>query len=182
MLERARGRIGPRVAQADAMRMPFADASIDQAIAVWVLHAVGDASMALAEIGRVLRPGGRCCVVDGKYVFDPHDPISAAYREIEEGLGIGPRLGAVHRYAELASGAGFEVERIMDAGPHPHETSLAIVLNNFETRCHSWMWDVQDDVWDRVSTPVIDRLRERPDLNDTFMKDGWQEILVLRRQ
>lgn len=181
MLERARGRLGPRVAQADAMLLPLADGSIQQTIAVWVLHAVGDASVALGEIARVLRRDGHLYVVDGKYEFDPDDPISVAYREIEEGLGIGPRLGAVHRYAELAEGAGFEIERIIDAGPNPHEASIAIAVNNFETRCHSWMWDVPDDVWERVSGPVIERLRARSDLNDTFTADGWQEILVLRR-
>ena len=180
MLTRARERLGPRVVQGDAMRLPVADASVDQVIAVWVLHVVGDASHTLAEIARILRPDGRCYVVDGKASFDASDPADVAYRDIEIGLGIEPRLGKAHDYAELAPGAGLEVVGFVDSGPHPHEMSLADVLNNFETRCHSWMWDVPDDVWERVSTPVIERLRARPDLNHRRIADGWQEILVLR--
>jgi len=180
MLARARDRLGPRVAQADAMRLPIPDASVDQVIAVWVLHAVGDPSVTLAEIARVMRPGGRCYVVDGKSTFDPSNAADVAYREIEESLGIDSRMGRVHMYAELARPAGFEVERVVDSGPHMFESSLAHVANNFVTRCHSWMWDVADDVWERVSAPVIDRLRARPDFNEIVEREGWQEILVLR--
>jgi hypothetical protein len=119
--------------------------------------------------------------VDGKAQFDPSNPADAAYREIEEGLGIEPRLGRAHEYAKLAPAAGFEVERFVDSGPHPHEMRLAHVVNNFETRCHSWMWEVPDDVWERVSAPVIERLRARPDLDDVVIAQGWQEIVVLRK-
>jgi SAM-dependent methyltransferase len=181
MLVRARERLGPRVAQADAMRLPVRDAAVEQVTAVWVLHVVGDVTATLAEIARCLRPGGRCFVVDGKASFDPDHPVDVAYREIEEGLGREPRLGRAHDYAELAPGAGLEVVGIVDSGPHLHESSIAHVVNHFETRCHSWMWDVPDDVWERVSGPVIERLRARPDLHDNVMAEGWQEILVLHR-
>jgi hypothetical protein len=43
------------------------------------------------------------------------------------------------------------------------------------------MWDVPDDLWERVSAPVIARLRARPDLNDRVMAEDYQEILVLTR-
>ena len=77
--------------------------------------------------------------------------------------------------------AGFVVVDIVDAGPHPFETSIANVVHGFETRVHSWMWDVPDDVWERVSAPVIARLRARSDLHDPLNAEGYQEILVLRR-
>ena len=180
MLKRAQQRLGPRVAQADAMVLPFADVSVDQMVCVWMLHCVGDVSATLAEFSRVLRPGGRCFVVDGKAHI--HQGVAEeAYREIEQGLGLEPRLGRVHTYAELAGEAGLGVERIVDSGPHPHEMQLAHVLHNFESRCHSYMWDVPDDVWERVSRPVIERLRARPDLHEPRIAEGWQEILVLRR-
>ncbi len=181
MLARARERLGPRAVQGDAMRLPIADSSIDQVIAVWVMHVVGEPKATLREIARCLRRGGRCFVVDGKASFDPSSPVDVAYRDIETGLGMEPRLGRAHEYAKLAPGAGLEVERIFDSGPHHFESSISDVVHNFETRCHSWMWDVPDDVWERVSAPVIARLRARPDLNDRVMAEGWQEILVLRR-
>lgn len=180
MLKRAQRRLGPRVAQADAMALPIAGASVDQIVCVWVLHCVADVSETFAEIARALRPGGRCFVVDGK-AHDHFDVADDAYREIEVGLGLEPRMGRVHAYAELASAAALEVERIVDSGPHPHEMRLAHVLHNFESRCHSYMWDVPDDVWERVSRPVIERLRARSDLDEPRIVDGWQEILVLRR-
>ena len=181
MLKRARQRLGPRVGRADAMSLPLADGCVGQVLCVWVLHCVGDVARTLGEISRALRPGGRCFVVDGKAHEDPDDDVHAAYREIESGLGIEPRLGRVHTYANLATVAGLEVERIVDSGPHPHEMRVAHVLHNLESRCHSYMWDVPDDVWERVSRPVIERRRSRPDLDEPRIVDGWQEILVLRR-
>ncbi len=43
---------------ADAQRLPLADASIDHALSTWTLCTVPDPARALAEIRRVLRPGG----------------------------------------------------------------------------------------------------------------------------
>ena len=44
--------------QGDAKRLPFADASFDAAFLITVLGEVGDPARALAEAGRVLKPGG----------------------------------------------------------------------------------------------------------------------------
>jgi ubiquinone/menaquinone biosynthesis C-methylase UbiE len=44
--------------QAPADALPFPDASFDVATAGFVLHLVPDPAAALAEIKRVLRPGG----------------------------------------------------------------------------------------------------------------------------
>ncbi|GAA1882803.1 class I SAM-dependent methyltransferase [Paeniglutamicibacter psychrophenolicus] len=41
-----------------AERMPFEDASVDEVVCSLVLCTVGDADAVLAEVGRVLRPGG----------------------------------------------------------------------------------------------------------------------------
>lgn len=43
---------------ADAMQLPFADGSFDTVVAVTTLNNVPDLSLALGEMGRVLRPGG----------------------------------------------------------------------------------------------------------------------------
>jgi SAM-dependent methyltransferase len=59
---RAAGEIPDEVvgtaASADATRLPFADATFDRAIASEVLEHVPDDSAAIAELQRVLRPGG----------------------------------------------------------------------------------------------------------------------------
>lgn len=43
---------------ADAMRLPFADASFDGVIAMHMLYHVDDPAQAIAEMARVLKPGG----------------------------------------------------------------------------------------------------------------------------
>lgn len=44
---------------ADVQQLPFADASFDCVVAAWVLYHVADRNRAIAEVERVLRPGGR---------------------------------------------------------------------------------------------------------------------------
>lgn len=66
MLARAvRNEAGPQVGfiKADAQRLPLRDNTIDVAISTAVLQLVPDPSAALAEIARVLRPGGRLAVM-----------------------------------------------------------------------------------------------------------------------
>jgi SAM-dependent methyltransferase len=47
----------------DAQALPFADGSFDAALAAWMLYHVPDLDRALAELARVLRPGGRLVAV-----------------------------------------------------------------------------------------------------------------------
>lgn len=53
-----------RFHQADVSALPVPDASIDAAICVQVLEYIPDPSTALAELARVLRPGGRVVIWD----------------------------------------------------------------------------------------------------------------------
>jgi SAM-dependent methyltransferase len=55
-LARARG-VDARVA--DVRELPFEDGSFDVAVAAWMLYHVLDLDRAVAELARVLRPGGR---------------------------------------------------------------------------------------------------------------------------
>jgi ubiquinone/menaquinone biosynthesis C-methylase UbiE len=50
--------------EGDAIALPFPDASFDAAVATQVYEYVADVPAALAELHRVLRPGGRAVVVD----------------------------------------------------------------------------------------------------------------------
>jgi SAM-dependent methyltransferase len=49
--------------QADVQALPFADASFDLVAALWMLYHVPDLDRGLAEVRRVLRPGGRFLAV-----------------------------------------------------------------------------------------------------------------------
>lgn len=48
----------------DAQHLPFADGSLDIAITSYALHHMPDAPSAIAEMARVLRPGGRLGIID----------------------------------------------------------------------------------------------------------------------
>jgi SAM-dependent methyltransferase len=50
---------GPVYARAEAARLPFADASFDAVVACLVFEHIEAVDDALAEVGRVLQPGGR---------------------------------------------------------------------------------------------------------------------------
>jgi len=62
MLARAAAK-GLETVEADAQRLPFADASFDAVMLVSMLHHLEDPAAALAEARRVLRPGGRLAVM-----------------------------------------------------------------------------------------------------------------------
>ncbi len=44
---------------ADVQQLPFADSSFDVVVAAWMLYHVPDLALGIAELARVLRPGGR---------------------------------------------------------------------------------------------------------------------------
>ena len=75
MAQRARRRLGPVVAVADAAQLPVADAAIQQAVSVWLLHLVADRAVVLAEVARALRPGGRYLVCSAWGRVPPQDEI-----------------------------------------------------------------------------------------------------------
>jgi len=61
----------PRV-QADILRMPFPDASVDGVTCGFALRNLVDLPLFFAEIGRVVRPGGRIALLD---VGIPHNRL-----------------------------------------------------------------------------------------------------------
>ncbi|MFA9447045.1 class I SAM-dependent methyltransferase [Egicoccus sp. AB-alg6-2] len=69
MADRARrrrlvGKLDVEVVVAPAERLPLADASVDVAVSTLVLCSVRDVAASLAEVHRVLRPGGRFVLLE----------------------------------------------------------------------------------------------------------------------
>jgi ubiquinone/menaquinone biosynthesis C-methylase UbiE len=122
MLRRARARaaeLGREVTlvQAPAEELPFEDASFDTVITMAVLCTVRDPDRALAEVRRVLRPGGQ-------FIFAEHvraaDPKLARWQDrLERPWGF--FAGGCHpnrRTLETIESAGFEV-RDLEHGQLP---------------------------------------------------------------
>ena len=65
MLERARREVGRgRVGAGDALALPFEDASFDAATVGFGVRNLADLERGLAELRRVLRPGGRLAILE----------------------------------------------------------------------------------------------------------------------
>lgn len=81
------GRLLPAV-QCDAEKLPFADGHFDCVSIAFGLRNVTRKEAALAEMRRVLRPGGRLIVLEFSRVWAPLKPAYDAYS-----FGVLPRLG-----------------------------------------------------------------------------------------
>jgi cyclopropane fatty-acyl-phospholipid synthase-like methyltransferase len=95
---------------ADAVSLPFADATFDAAIAIESIMHMADQPSALREIFRVLRPGAAMAIADftrrtAEFTLDTETPLG--------GLVAVPTQDD---YMQMVSQAGFHVEDILDVG------------------------------------------------------------------
>jgi ubiquinone/menaquinone biosynthesis C-methylase UbiE len=109
-----------RVMAGVADRLPLGDVSVDAAVASLVLCSVPDQASALAEIRRVVRPGGQLRFYE--HVIANDQPRRALLQLLDHS-GLWPRIaGGCHPARETGKAitdAGFEIEtseRIMFAG------------------------------------------------------------------
>ncbi len=95
----------------DAQALPLADASVDHAVSTWTLCTIPDVSRALAEIRRVLRPGGSLHFVEHGRAPDAkvartQDRFTPLQRHLAGGCHLNRPI------SELLTGAGFELTRL----------------------------------------------------------------------
>ena len=78
MLERARGKSGEiEWVQGDVLALPFEEASFDAATVGFGVRNVDDLELGLAELRRVLRPGGRLAILE---ITRPRGVLAPFYR------------------------------------------------------------------------------------------------------
>ena len=92
-----------RPVRGDLTALPIADASVDVAIALTVLYAVPDDAAAVAELARVLVPGGALVVVE---------PAFPSLRRAHDATVHGQRRYRRRPLRELLGRAGLRVERV----------------------------------------------------------------------
>jgi arsenite methyltransferase len=107
---RCEGLANTSLAEGEATALPFEDASFDAVVSVQVMEYVPDVAAALAEIHRVLRPGGRVVLWDVDWTtvsWHSDDParMERVLRAWDEHL-VDPALP--RRLAALLREAGFE--------------------------------------------------------------------------
>jgi SAM-dependent methyltransferase len=146
--------------QGDALRLPFSDSSFDRVIAAEVLEHIPDDTVAMAELSRVLRPGGTLAVTVPR--FGPEAVNWALSRQYYDVPGGHVRI---YRRSTL-------IDRLRRVGLRPVTSHHAHAL-------HSPYWWVRclvgvrrDDhpvvrayhrllVWDIVKGPRLTRTAER---------------------
>ena len=117
--------VGEDVHQLEGARSPFPDRTFDQVVVVDYLEHIPDDRTAMAEIARVLRPGGRAVIVvplDLRRPATHEDPgaASAAQRLAAYGHPYHVRICGAD-YGERIADAGFAVRRVDSAAAlSPH--------------------------------------------------------------
>jgi SAM-dependent methyltransferase len=81
-LSRAKTSSRMRSVRGDAHQLPFASESFDIAYCRYVLEHVGEPDEVLSEMRRMLRDGGRICVVENDISAMRYDPPSSAFDEV----------------------------------------------------------------------------------------------------
>lgn len=97
-----------RLVQADARALPFPEESFDTVLCTFSLCAIPDEPAAIAEMHRVLRPGGLLLLAD--HVTSSNLPVRLLQRAVHP---ISTALGGekfVHRPLPHVRAAGFDVE------------------------------------------------------------------------
>ncbi|MFJ4767752.1 SAM-dependent methyltransferase [Streptomyces uncialis] len=123
----ARSGLGDRVRFefADAMTLPFDDASFDAAWAIESLTHMSDRTEALREIRRTLRPGGRVVISD----FLLRRPPTGAAKEIVDHMCEvfqAPSVAGPDEHWSAVREAGFEVVEFTDIGENVRRSFVEI--------------------------------------------------------
>jgi SAM-dependent methyltransferase len=132
---------GVSTSRADASALPFADGAFDAVIACLVFEHIREVDAAIAEVSRVLEPGGRFCFflnhpllqtpnsgwIDDQ-VLDPPEQYwrigdylieDLTIEEVEKGVFIPFVHRPLSRYVNALADAGLVIEHMLEPAPPP---------------------------------------------------------------
>jgi len=141
----------PDLLLGDATRMPFRDGAFKAALAVHVLHLVASMDDALAEIRRILAPGG--VLLHQTQTEAPPEAMRAHSAWWDEQL---KRHGAapIRRWwfadiGEKITASGANVERVRVCNDVSRTTARDVVETT-RKRINSWSWQVPDELFPKL--------------------------------
>jgi ubiquinone/menaquinone biosynthesis C-methylase UbiE len=108
--------------EASAEAVPLDDASIDTVVTTWTLCTIPDAPRALAELRRVLKPGGALLFVEHGRAPEPgvarwQDRLDPMWQRVAGGCHLNRKID------DLIAGNGFRIDALVNArlpGPRTH--------------------------------------------------------------
>jgi ubiquinone/menaquinone biosynthesis C-methylase UbiE len=163
LVENAAARPPVAIAAADGTRLPFLSRSFGGALACHLLHLVPEWRGAVAEMVRVVRPGGVVLVDSGE--------SGGEMAEIHQQFALAAGLDGMRTRVGLNPGHEPKLDRIMtDAGattrvlaPIAVRRSLAprLVIDMLERNQFSVTWGLQEEVRRRAARSTRDWARER---------------------
>jgi SAM-dependent methyltransferase len=134
-------------ARAGAATLPFAAGSFDAAVACLVFEHIAEVDQAIAEVARVLRPGGRFCFflnhpllqtpssgwIDDQTLeppeqywrIGPYLVEDASIEEVDKGVFIPFIHRPLSRYVNACAAAGLSIEHMEEPPPPPGFLALA---------------------------------------------------------
>ena len=144
LVEKAGGRPPFPLVQGDATALPFRDGEVHVGLIRWVLHLIPDWRSVVAEMVRVVRPGGLMLIHLGAY-GGPWDEIHRRFSEIVDApvdpVGIG-----WHREEELddeVARSGGRL-RMLPVIVDRREEPLELFFDGIERSLYSWTWPVPE--------------------------------------
>ena len=175
LVEKAGGRSPFPLVQADATRMPFRDGAFGASYLRWVLHLIPAWGSALAEIVRVVRPGGVFLASLGSY-GGRRSEIQERFAELT-GVSIDPPGLTWDGYDELdaaATALGL-VPRPLPPIPETGRESLEAFIDAIAENRYSWTWKVEDpDLLARTAVEVRRWAEERYGPLDAIPLDEYE--------
>lgn len=179
MLTKAVSRIGPAAANASITQLPFMDETFSQVYSVWVLHVVGDQRKGLAEVARVLEPGGRYIVVPGMILFDDQ-PVSRIMEEIQRRTAESD--DRAEKIIPIAEEVGLKAVEVGELDAAMHEHTPEQIAGGLEQRMLYHLWAVDDAVFDEHVAPLVRELRALPHPETPVVRHTRRQIVVFEKQ